>query len=341
MPSQMQSRLAGSQSASDISLRRFKGASPGTFTPQKGGSGTSTPAAGFVPRQPSPTPAKSPTQEFRSLDVELRPPSKREEALVEALQASQAANDALEAVVKMQAEALANVYKENKRLWKHAQESEQTASLKMPMPCARPRMCEAPTEILPEEAKFILVGCAVDAEVQTFFEDKVPDSPPASPITPTAAPQASPRIAFPTAPLSSPREAAPAPLPTPRIQEPSRPENTTPKVEGLAELNIGNASPFVAEAFRLGWLAGVKSNNLAANRSPSSTRSDDSPPSDPGSYVMGSIGDISSGSNSGSESPPECNRYPTPMMPPPPPPKLLPPPPPAAFSIPAQYDQLG
>lgn len=214
------------------------------------------------------------------LNKKLNPPSAQDEALVEALQASQAANEALEAVIRMQAEALENILRQNKKLCQQLNEAHPEAHPK-------PVMCEVSTQVLPEEA----------AENT------------ATPVRP-------------------------------RKRSQSQVPNGSPTVQAPSDLNIDkvahdNASPYVAEAFRLGWLAGVKSNSLAATKSPSSTRSDHSQPSDPGSlpsdqgsYVMGSrCSSESSNVNSpGSESPPGPSDK-LPLLPPPEPPSLLVPPP--------------
>lgn len=264
--------------------------------------------------------------------------SAREEALVEALQASQAANEALEAVIKMQVEAMEKVLLENKKLWQQAQAAQ---SLKI---CTQPRTSEASTEILPDESKSFYSAGSLDAAVQTLSErTSVPKH-----IAPAVhEPQASPRIQPPLVP-PTPRLASqtqiPGQLSSPRMTEPQLESPLPENVDGLAHMmdqqKIGQASPYVAEAFRLGWLAGVKSNSLAANRSPSSTRSDDSHPSDPGSYVMCSSKSESSGSERGSESPPgPSDKIPAlpKMMAPPPPPILSSPPPDAMLHL----EQLG
>lgn len=227
--------------------------------------------------------------------------SAREEALVEALQASQAANEALEAVIKMQVEAMEKVLLENKKLWQQAQAAQ---SLKV---CTQPRTSEASTEILPDESKSFYSAGALDAAVQTLSErTSVPKH-----IAPAVhEPQASPRIQPPVVP-PTPRLASqtqiPGQLSSPRMTEPQLGSPLPENVDGLAHMmdqqKIGQASPYVAEAFRLGWLAGVKSNTMAANRSPSSTRSDESPPSDPGSFVNVSASSEESGSDSGSATP--------------------------------------
>lgn len=266
---------------------------------------------------------------------------------MEALTASQAANDALEGVVKMQQEAIQSLLAENKKLWLQAQ---QALASKAPK---KPTMCEACTEILPEEGKLLCAAGNQDASAQTDYEvPKIPkvemplaEAPLPSPrIQPPAVPPTPRRLSHGQVPLSSPRiQPVAAPLPTPRTQPlvgSPTPENvkglapTPENVNGTADLNIANSSPYVAEAFRLGWLAGVKSNSLAANRAPSSTRSDDSPPSDPGSFIMGDSQGSTSGSEAGSPAPGDkLPALPT-MMPPPPPPTL--------FAPPAVYlDQLG
>lgn len=267
--------------------------------------------------------------------------SAREEALVEALQASQAANEALEAVIKMQVEAMEKVLLENKKLWQQAQAAQ---SLKV---CTQPlsiSTSEASTEILPDESKSFSSAVALDAAVQTLSErTSVPKH-----IAPAVhEPQASPRIqppVVPPTPMLANQTQIPGQLSSPRMTEPQLGSPLPENVDGLAHMmdqqKIGQASPYVAEAFRLGWLAGVKSNSLAANRSPSSTRSDDSHPSDPGSYVMCSSKSESSGSERGSESPPgPSDKIPAlpKMMAPPPPPILSSPPPDAMLHL----EQLG
>lgn len=241
---------------------------------------------------------------------------KKEDALVDALQASQAANQALEQVIKLQARAIEEMLRENKKLCQQAKEAHLKAG-------AMPVMCEASTQILPEEAALFTLVSTQDASVQILEEDRgvttvqtVPD---------LQQPQGSPRIQPPVVPPTPRRASKNIAKGEPRIQAPSA-EN----MKDMEKISQANASPYVAEAFRLGWLAGVKSNSLAANKSPSSTRSDDSQPSDPGSFVVGSRGSESCDSR-GSESPPGPNDK-LPLLPPPPPPMLLVPPPEIPFA---------
>jgi hypothetical protein len=253
-----------------------------------------------------------------------------EAALVDALKASQAAMEALEVVVKMQAETIAKLALENKQL-KKAQ------SLKV----VTPKMSDASTEILPGEAKRLFESMLRDKAVQTTSEsDK--EAPQASPrIQPPVVPP-TPRSSQGQVPLGSPRVQVPAPTPSPRIQPPVA-ESIEGIQQSVMDLNVSTASPYVAEAFRLGWLAGVKSNTMAANRSPSSTRSDESNPSDPGSCIVASTpSDISdAGSNDGSTSPQVAGVEPQGALPPLPA-MLPPPPPPVLFSPPqAWIQQLG
>jgi len=246
--------------------------------------------------------------------------SEKEEALVEALQASQAANEALEAVVKMQAEAMEKVLQENKKLWLQAKVAHTAAQASKTR--TRPSTCEASTEILPDEAKSFYPGGAPDAAELTL---SVCNSVPEVDVPPTDAPQASPRIQPPS-------------VPTPRDAPRSEPQFGGPLPAGpLPEKANGSPnvkSSDVAEAFRLGWLAGVKSNSLAAKRSPESTRSDDSQPSDPESFIVSSSKSESSGSERGSESPPGPSDK-IPALP-----KMMPPPPPPMLSAPPQDTRL-
>lgn len=304
--------------------------SPGHPAP---GHRAKSPKVSFYCNQDSAKPELSPTQQYRGLN----PPStqvpdavtKKEESLIDALQASQAANEALEAVIKLQARAIEQMMEENKKLCQQAKIAHLPTQPK-------PVMCEASTEILADELCMIQT---LDISVQTTEAGK----------------QATTAQTAPDAPQSSPRIQPPVVPPTPRRMSKSHEPKGIPRVEAPSELSKekmsqANASENVAEAFRLGWLAGVKSNSMAASKSPCSTRSDDSQPSDPGSFVVGSnksdSGD-SRGSDSrvvtpvsvtpGSESPPLCNKLPAlpTMMPPPPPPALLAPP----SGIP--FEQLG
>jgi hypothetical protein len=243
-------------------------------------------------------------------------PSKKEEALIEALQASTSANEALEAVIKLQARAIEQMMEENRKLVQQAHEAHRTKH-------AKSTTCDAFTEVAP-------FSSLISTETQTGGE----------------AADVSTVEAAVDVPQSSPRIQPPAVPPTPRKMSKSHDSKGNPIVAppsqervDMEKLSQANASPFVAEAFRLGWLAGVKSNSMAANKSPSSTRSDDSQPSDPGSagsYIVGSRGS-ESGDSRGSLSPPGPNdklpALPT-LMPPPPPPVLL-----AAPEIP--FEQLA
>jgi len=212
-------------------------------------------------------------------------------ALVDALKASQTANDALEAVVKMQAEAMEKIMLERQKEREHLRQlMRKYKSLQVSMP----KMSEAPTEI---------VDVAVQTSLQTVSEEDKEASQPQPKIQPPVAP--APSLSQGQAPLGSKLEDS-APPTNPRIQPPvatPTPENVEGTQQIIVDMDMANASPHVAEAFRLGWLAGVKSNTMAANRSPSSTRSDESPPSDPGSFVNVSASSEESGSDSGSATP--------------------------------------
>eukprot|EP00746_Dinoflagellata_sp_MGD_P162049 gnl/MRDRNA2_/MRDRNA2_89440_c0_seq1.p1 gnl/MRDRNA2_/MRDRNA2_89440_c0~~gnl/MRDRNA2_/MRDRNA2_89440_c0_seq1.p1 ORF type:complete len:300 (-),score=74.51 gnl/MRDRNA2_/MRDRNA2_89440_c0_seq1:26-925(-) len=256
----------------------------------------------------------------------------KEESLIDALQASQAANEALEAVIKLQARAIEQMMEENKKLvqqakdangkCKEAKEAKEALSKQAKEALSKPATCEASTETVADEAAlFSMKMHTLEKQVTTV--QTAPDVP-----------QSSPRIQPPVVP------------PTPRRVSKSQIEASSElSVDKLTKVNASdysNASPYVAEAFRLGWLAGVKSNAIAKSKSPSSTRSDDSDPSDPGSFVVGSSksdsGESRGSDSRGSESPPgpaeKLPALPT-MMPLPPPPALLAPPP----EIP--FEQLG
>lgn len=284
----------------------------------------SSPAGGYrsldVTRSIS-SPMPPPLQVIAPSTQFVHIPNTKEEALIDALQASTAANEALEAVIKLQARAIEEMMQENKRLVQQAKQ----AHLKNH---EKPVMCEGSTQVLAEEAAMFSLSSTLDTSVQTGPEGNDVSTVQAAldvlhPVPRTAMSEDDdlPRFGL--------RIQPPAVPPTPRKVSKTHTPKGSPRVAAPSSIEISKANAEAqAEAFRLGWLAGVKSNSMAANKSPSSTRSDDSQPSDPGSYVVGSRGS-ESGDSRGSLSPPGPNdklpALPT-LMPPPPPPALMAPP---------------